>query len=96
MPRRPLYGKDNPAYKKGWWIDIHGYVQKSWFGGQIRMHHYVWCIENKRDIPKGHQIHHINGIKTDNRIENLICLSNSEHQKLHNQNRCDKTGRFKI
>lgn len=44
------------------------------------MHRYVWEKE-KYTIPKDYDIHHINGIKSDNRIENLECISKSEHTK---------------
>lgn len=44
------------------------------------MHRYVWEKE-KGKIPKGWDIHHINGIKSDNRIENLECLPKSEHTR---------------
>ena len=46
------------------------------------MHRYVWEKE-KGKIPNGYDIHHINGIKTDNRIENLECLSKSDHTKMY-------------
>ncbi len=34
-------------------------------------------------IPENYQIHHLNEDKLDNRVENLICLSRSEHRTLH-------------
>jgi len=36
-------------------------------------------------IPEGWVVHHVNGDKTDNHIENLACMSHGEHTGLHNQ-----------
>lgn len=47
-----------------------------------RLHRYVWEKE-VGTIPKGCQIHHINGDKSDNSIENLAILTASGHQRLH-------------
>lgn len=49
-----------------------------------RLHRYVWEKEIG-SIPKGCQIHHINGNKADNRIDNLSMLTASGHQRLHGQ-----------
>jgi len=46
------------------------------------MHRDVWIAANG-PIPAGHQIHHINGAHGDNRLENLECIANADHQKRH-------------
>jgi len=56
------------------WVDVPGKYEFE--------HRLVW--ENAHGpIPKGWQTHHLNGDKSDNRLENLMCLPNSAHQKLH-------------
>lgn len=36
-----------------------------------------------RKLSKNEHIHHLNGNKKDNKLENLILLTNSEHKRLH-------------
>lgn len=51
--------------------------------GPMRLaHHIIW--ENQYgQIPEGHEIHHIDFVKTNNDIENLQLVSLSDHQKIH-------------
>ena len=51
-------------------------------GVRSSMHRDVWCFYNG-EIPENYDIHHINGNKTDNCLENLQILPKSEHTKLH-------------
>ena len=51
----------------------------------IPEHNKIWIQENQMPIPAGCIVHHKNGIKLDNRIENLILLNRSTHISLHNK-----------
>lgn len=43
-------------------------------------HIIVWEESNKKLIPDGYTIHHLNGIRTDNRPENLIAIKRPDHK----------------
>jgi hypothetical protein len=63
-----ILAKDHPD------ADHHGYVMEH----RLVMEQYLG-----RPLTKIEVVHHINGIKTDNRIENLQLLTRSEHIRLH-------------
>lgn len=77
-----LQGENNPNWKGGNAINKEGYRMIRLGNKYIYEHIFVWK-RNKGNIPQGFIIHHLNGNRQDNRIENLACMSNSEHMKLH-------------
>lgn len=82
-------GENNPNWHKGRTIS-QGYIMvrtkpgthKKGGGAYEREHRVVW-EQHHGPLPKGHIIHHLNGIKHDNRIENLAAMSRSEHHVRH-------------
>ena len=48
---------------------------------QILVSHAVYAAKSGHPVPEDHQVHHLNGITTDNRPENLVCLSKPEHRR---------------
>lgn len=64
-----------------------GYVVFTMNGKEIREH--VSLMEKKigRKLLPDEVVHHKNGIRNDNRIENLEVLTNGEHARLHNNAR---------
>lgn len=57
---------------------VNGYVQIDANDGWVMEHRFVW-EQTHGLIPRGWIVHHINGIKDDNRLENLIALSRNKH-----------------
>ena len=55
-------------------------------GSGCRIHRACWEAYYG-PIPKDHLIHHIDEDKRHNAIENLACMLNSEHSRLHQQER---------
>ncbi len=62
------------------------YLRKIKEGKNCQAHRLIW-EEHYGKIPEGYVIHHINGNKHDNRIENLSCISIKEHNQIHSKDR---------
>lgn len=53
-------------------------------GDRKRLHVAMWEAEAGVAVPPGCVIHHVNWNKGDNIIENLVCVTVSEHERIHN------------
>lgn len=70
------------------WLPAHPLARKD---GYVFEHRIV-LADAGLDIPPDHQVHHRNGIRNDNRLENLEVLRADEHTRRHaperRSNRC--------
>jgi uncharacterized protein (DUF1330 family) len=66
--RVAVYVPDHPKANNRGYVLRARYVMEQYLG---------------RYLTSDEEVHHINGNKTDDRIENLVVLSKSDHAKLH-------------
>lgn len=78
-------GENNPNWQGGRIVDNQGYahirVKPSGRNPYRREHHVVWEKTHGKKLPKGWIVHHLNGVKDDNRPENLAAMSRGEHHR---------------
>lgn len=84
-------GNKNPNWKGGKYKTAHGYINiclpnhpYTNAGSYVFEHRLIMEKHIGRYLKPEESMHHVNGIKDDNRIENLkLFISESEHQKHH-------------
>lgn len=88
--RRGIIGNKNPRWKGGRYLSYHGYDMIMSKGhpradkdGYVYGHILVYEEYYKCCVLQWAAIHHINGIKNDNRIENLKGMMHSMHSSEH-------------
>lgn len=50
------------------------------------LHRYLWICAYG-EIPSGYVVHHKNGVKDDNRLDNLECVADLAHRRMHGKRR---------
>ena len=87
--KRSLDVWDGSQWDAGW-IDNRGRFRvyrpdypRAYAGGYALRAHVVWWLARGVPHAKGTDLHHHNGIKTDDRLDNLQQIGHGEHSRRH-------------
>lgn len=83
-PAKGRAGASNGNWKGGRFVRSDGYVAVHIEGGKYRLEHDLVMR-----LDKGENVHHLNEVRTDNRLENLKLTTVSEHIKEHHPSKKD-------
>lgn len=88
---RTKYMEENGNWRGGRRRQIDGYIMRTLpldhplremttNMGQVREHRIIMAEHLGRPLKTDELIHHLNGVRSDNRIENLMLVSNKNHE----------------
>lgn len=58
-------------------LNVYHFVRIN--GIQIPEHRFIWERESGKKLPRNWIVHHLNGLKGDNRSENLVAMPKGDH-----------------
>lgn len=97
---RPCMWKQNGGKNRidgpTWWKTNRGYiVGRIWVNGKrVHIKQHRWVVQGiiGRPLLPDEDVHHLNGVKDDNRPENLSIVSHGDHSRITNLSREYKVG----
>src|SRR3990167_6026162 len=63
-------------------LRVYFWRHDKWKEPPFALHRQIW-IDNFGTIPKGNIIHHKDDNSLNNKIQNLVCITIKEHNKIH-------------
>lgn len=81
-PMFEIWSSDHPNWRGGY-IQKNGYRLVRRYGEEVYEHRWIMEQHLGRKLNSNEIVHHLNGNKTDNRVENLVVWNQAEHVAHH-------------